>query len=155
MRTSENLRVPGYVPDGYRLWTIVYGAEAGGFGFIDSEDQYAVTYARGQMPEDKGNALTVFKAPPGASKLAATDDRAGEPVDLDNTDVTAVYHDGMWYLGPGSDERTVGRRVLHWDRTSFHSVTVRTSEETWGVRGPKNADIDRGELIKIARSLVQ
>jgi hypothetical protein len=153
MPGSTSLRLPAYVPHGYSLWTVVDGVEAGGFGVVDSREQYAVTYTQGTMPAAKGTAVTVFKAPPGATTLAATDQRGGERVVLPKG-ANAIYHDGMWMLGPGPEQRVVGHRVLHWDRQSFHSVTLHAPSGIWGIRGPKNADVNKQELMKIAMSLV-
>ena len=127
-------------------------AEAGGFGFVKSDDQYAATYLRGKLPDDKGRAITVFRGPPGAEALAATDDRAGEQVRLDDhSGLTAVYHDGMWVFGPGTEQRVVKRQVFHWDRTVGHSLTFRLPSGIWGIRGPK--PLDKRDLVMIATSL--
>jgi len=154
MQAHANLRLPSYVPPGYSLWTVIQGTDAGGFGFIDSEEQYAATYLRGKMPEANATALSIFRAPPGATTLAATTERVGEQVDLGVRTATAVYHDGMWLSGPGDEQRIVKWWVLHWNRATFHSLTVKDSPLIWGIRGPKTSGIDKSELMRIAASLL-
>lgn len=151
---KAELRLPRYLPNGYSLWKVIQGAEAAGFGFSDSDDQYSVTYACGKMPEAKDTALTVFKGPLNATSLAATTGHSGEEVDLGIAGVTAIYHDGMWFIGPGDEQRVSGKLVLHWERGSFHSLTVRAPSDVWGVRGPKSIRLDKQELILVARSLI-
>lgn len=150
----QTLKLPSYLPNGYSLWTVIQGREAAGFGFVDSDDQFAATYTRAKMPAGKDSALTVFRGPPGANTLAATDLRPGEAVTLSVPGTTAAYHDGMWVLGPGREQRTVHRRTFHWERAMFHSLTVHTSSEVWGIRGPKDGQVDKEQLIRIAVSLL-
>jgi len=104
------------------------------------------------MPDGKSDAIVVYKAPPGASKFRSTDDRQGKPVPVGASGPTAVYHDGMWFEGPGADQRTAGQRTFHWDSSSFHSLTIRAASGTWGIRGPKSIRVS--ELVAVAASLV-
>jgi hypothetical protein len=151
--TSLTVRTPEYVPEGYRSWTTVLGRDAGGFG-VTSDGQYSMTFARGPMPDAKADTLLIYRGPVGSGDLMGTQRHAGEPMDIGVADTSTVYHDGMWAPGPGPEERRVGKQtVIHWERSIRHSLTVRTSSQVLGVRGPK-AVLDVDELAKIARSLI-
>jgi hypothetical protein len=143
---------PAYVPSGFRLAGQVIGRAS--FGFGSTEQQTALFYRRGSDYQDALLPLTVHVAPVATDAvLGSTELRPGTIVELDLRGVTALYHDGIWAPGPGDDEQGLGGVVIHWDRSTVHSITVRTSQYMVGIRGPKYRGVDYSELARIARSL--
>lgn len=148
--TAADVR-PSYLPAGYRhIWTII-GIAAHGFG--RTEDQAVAMYVRSPSGDDATTPLSVYSAQSGKSvELGATEGRPGDPVDLEIAGAVAIYHDGIWSLGPGNDQKPNDSIAIHWDTTLIHSLTIRTPGQVFGIRATK-LDADRMELIKIARSL--
>ena len=142
---------PSYLPAGYEFSHRAEGARAGGLGSDPS--QVGLFYRRGAALEDLRIPLAVYIGPPSAPDLVATDGRQGAEVDLGVRRTIAKYHDGLWMLGQGEDEFDAGPVLLHWDRSTLHSVTVRWPGGTVAVRGPKARGVDYNELLKVARSL--
>lgn len=152
MTTSIRDLRPGYVPSGFRLAGQVFGRASCGFGATD--EQTVLFYRRGVTYQDAVLPLALHVAPvSAATELGATERRPGTVIDLDIDGVTAVYHDGIWAPGPGDDEQALGGVVFHWDRSTVHSITVRTLRHVVGIRGPMHCGVDLPELVRIARSL--
>jgi hypothetical protein len=150
-RTSHADSRPGYVPEGFAFARQLGGSAAGGFG--DETDQVLSVYTRGASIEDLLYPLMVFAGPAsGRTVLAATEQRNGQTINLNVDGTTAEYHDGMWILGGGVDERKAGPVTLHWDRGSAHSLTVTSPNWVFGIRAPV-AGFPLDELVRIAQSL--
>lgn len=115
-------------------------------------DQVALIYTRGPGVADWNTPLTVYSGPADAPDLVATERHAGQSLDIGIAGRQAVYHDGLWQRGPGTDEQTNGADVVHWDNSSVHSITIRTAGSTYAVRGPKNS-VGFDDLVRIAQSL--
>jgi len=141
---------PESVPTGYAWRRQLEGASAHALG--RHPDQIVLVYTLGWTQEDWSWPLVVAAAPAGAPPLLGTEHRRGRHVDLGIPGVRAVYHNGIWVLGPGPDEQSFGAGVIHWDSSTVHSLTVRHSDVTWAVRGPKTRGADFDVLVRMARS---
>jgi hypothetical protein len=148
MRHSTEAPRPTYIPHGYSYGFRIDG-EAGP-GFIRDPDQTVLIYTRSAV--DSTHPLMISLSPSRRLELMATEGHPGLPVALDSG-AEAVYHDGLWSSGPGLDERRDGDVVVHWDRSDAHSITVRTEDGVYGVRGARSRGVTVDELLKIANSL--
>jgi hypothetical protein len=145
------LRAPSYLPPGYYYYATHAPERIGGFGL--EWDVGSHTYAR-EHDRDQRPGLEVHVAKPGASSLAATETRQGVQIDLGLPHATTIYHDGMWDVGPGPDQRSFPPDIImHWEGSEYHSITLRTAKATYGIRGSKRRGVDLDQLILIARSL--
>jgi len=141
------------LPLGYRLRSRFEGEDAG--GFPGSADQLTLIYTRGMSSDDAVYPLLVYVAARGgATELVGTEGRPGSNVDVGVSGVTAVYHDGMWALGPGPDERRLGELTLHWDTGEAHSVTLNGGDRLLAVRGARSRGVLARHLVTVARSLL-
>ena len=143
---------PEHLPSGYAWRRQLEGASAQVLG--RHPDQVVLVYTLGWSQEDWNVPLVVAGAPAGAPPLLGTERRRGRRVDIGIPGVEAVYHDGIWALGPGPDERRFGHGLIHWDSSTVHSLTIRHSGMTWAVRGPKTRGADFRTLVRMARSTV-
>jgi len=140
---------PTYVPAGYRYGFHVEGEAAA--GFWGNADQVVFNYSFHKEPSFP---LTIFAAAAaGGDVLHGTEQRTGTAVDLGLPGVSAVYHDGVWTTGPGRDQQLVGQLVLHWDDREWHSITIRTGDRVFAVRGARSNGVTFDELTSVARSL--
>ena len=140
-------RRPAYVPEGYEFRQLIEGVDAA--GFHDLDDQVTLFYTKGTSIEDWRTPLVVCQAAVDGVPLFGTESHDGTSVGIG--DLSGVYHDGMWAVGPGPDERRVGKVVFHWGTGVVHSVTVGANGTTYGIRGP--SAISRDELTAVAASL--
>jgi hypothetical protein len=140
---------PAHVPYGYQYAFRVEGEAAA--GFWGNADQVLLTYSFHKEPS---YPLSVYAAAAtGDPTLQGTEHRAGTPVDLGVPGVSAIYHDGLWAPGPGRDQHVVGQFVLHWDDQEWHSITIRTRDRVYAVRGARSNGVTFDELASVARSL--
>jgi hypothetical protein len=143
---------PSYVPDGYKLRSRIDGAAARAFG--PNPDQVELIYTTGWQDDAWAYPLLVCLTPVGPATLAATERHPGQPTDIAVPGATAVYHDGLWALGPGEDERRLDpQSVIHWDRIVAHSVTVVWAGGVYAVRGAKTRGVGVDELVRVVKSL--
>jgi hypothetical protein len=151
MPTDSALRgIPlSYIPSGYEFRRQIEGSNAGGFG--EDADQAALVYTRGWSDTDWNQALVVYAAPAGDRALLATEKHPGQTVDLGFPQANAVYHDGLRTTGPGEMEQDLGDVVIHWERSSYHSITIYADAGRYAVRASKET-VDFDELTKVARS---
>jgi hypothetical protein len=141
---------PSHVPAGFALRQHVFGRSAGGFGL--EEDQLVLFFAKSDGLDDRRLPLAIQATRTVGAELSGTEGRAGETIDLGDGR-TATYHDGIWSAGPGPDERVSGPMLIHWDRSTMHSLTAEAGGVVYGVRGPKHLGVGLGELIGVVRSL--
>jgi len=149
---SVNEIRPGFVPPEYSYRHTIEGPAATGFGRI--QDQVALFYARGWSNDEMALPLVIHIGPAGAPALWATEGHSGTPIDIGFGETAAVYHDGLWSVGPGEDQSPSPGVLLHWEKSSIHSVTARSSHGTYAVRGAKTMGVDTEDLIRVARSLL-
>lgn len=140
---------PARIPDGFRLRNRVDGPVAG--GFPPEAEQTLLLHTRSWRMEDIRRPLLVFATPDVDQELIGTHDRAGTPVDLGIPGVSAVYHDGVWQVDADIFEAEGLDAAMRWDTTSVHSLTVRTADRVFGVRAPREIDVE--ELVAVVRSL--
>jgi hypothetical protein len=143
-------RTPSYLPAGYRFRSTLRGQAAG--GFAGTEEQVTHIYTRGAERDDFTNRLAVHLGTTDGP-LFGTEGHPGRPIELALDAALATYHDGMWMLGPGPDERQVGEILLHWDTSVAHSISVRFPRFSIAVRGARGRGVDLGELLRVSRSL--
>lgn len=122
-------------------------------GFLDDPSQATLVHTRGGQLQHWSSPLLVYVSQTPGQVLAGTEQRAGVAVDLGVAGVTATYHDGMW-AQDGAAVATLGdEQSMYWSTSGPHSITVRTTDQTLAVRGPR--DVGVAELVKIARSLLR
>jgi hypothetical protein len=142
---------PSYLPEGFKLRRRIHGVAAA--GFLDDPSQATLVHTRGGQLQHWSSPLLVYVSQTPGQVLAGTEQRAGVAVDLGVAGVTATYHDGMW-AQDGAAVATLGdEQSMYWSTSGPHSITVRTTDQTLAVRGPR--DVGVAELVKIARSLLR
>lgn len=133
---------PSKLPSGYDFRRRLDGHSASGFN--GPTEQATLVHTVGWKREHWSNPLVVHVTTERGAELFATERRPGVPIDLGISGVKAVYHDGMWADGgPGVRPR--------WATEYAHSITVRTGDRVFGVRGPRDLSIE--DLVKVAKSL--
>jgi len=141
---------PSYLPEGYQLRRDAPEHR----GRSSTSSQAALTYTRGWELDDWLHPLKISSPSSAEASHATTNRHAGDPINLGLPGITAIYHDGSWAPGPGEDARSVGETVIHWERGSVHSITMRGSNGVATVQGSRARGVTRDELVKIARSLL-
>jgi hypothetical protein len=112
---------PRYVPTGFALFFRADGPLVRGFG--RDVDVAALLYTIGGADLRRRPGLTVHIATACDCPLVCTESHDSARVDLGISDVrAAAYHDGLWDIGPGIDQRG-SAMVIHWNNTDFHSLT--------------------------------
>jgi hypothetical protein len=142
---------PSYIPNGYRLQAELAGQIF--MAFPGEAEQLRLTYTKGFRDSHFTKPLFIYVSPPQNSPvLAGTEKQRGQVLDVGIPGAQAVYHDGLWQLGPGYDQRFTGDVFVHWDFSDQHSLTVTHDRVFFGARGSRMNDISLEELVKIARS---
>jgi hypothetical protein len=145
---SVNEAQPSYLPSGYQLRRQIVGDDAAHGLSNRAGDQVGammLVHTTGRTYREWLLAALVVHVGLGPDgSLTGTEKKPGRRVDLGLPGVQAVYHDGMWAMGDD------GVRPV-WRTDAAHSITVRTSARSYGIRGPRSIGI--GELVRVARSL--
>jgi hypothetical protein len=149
--SAPPLAGPSYIPAGYRLQAELFGPIFMAFG--GKANQYRWTYTKGLRESHFTKPLFIYMSPPENSPvLAGTEKQRGQPIELGVPGTKAVYHDGLWQIGPGYDQRFTGDVFVHWDFSDQHSLTVRHDRVLFAARGSRLNDISVDELVRIAIS---
>jgi hypothetical protein len=138
------------IPEGYKLYERSTGAR--GPNFFGDPAQLTFVFKR-HDERDAEYPLVVAVGSDASRQLVGTEGRAGVPVGVAGAD-KAAYHDGMWAVGPGLDQRVSAGTVIHWETGDAHSVTAYARGKVVGVRGARSRAVDIGDLVAIAASLV-
>lgn len=121
-------------PPGYEYYAEQQGPTIAAFGTV--ETQLAQIFRRSGAPS--AESLVVYRAERSTRDLVGTEGKSGATIVLSGGRL-ATYHDGMWCLGPGRDERVLGGTTLvHWDPSRAHSLTVKEDDRVLAVRAPAN-----------------
>lgn len=120
-------------------------------GFARRDEQSSAWYTKGGL-NNPIDHVGVFVADDPGLALSATENVAGSS--LLSTVGEAIYHDGMWELGPGEAQfQPDPRVVLHWERSKYHSVTCSAAIGTVAVRATKRA-LTAAELLQAVQEVV-
>lgn len=142
VRTLETMPAPPS-PPGYEYYAEQQGPTIAAFGTVDT--QLAQVFRR--TGAAAAESIVVYRAVRASRDLAGTEGKSGATIVLSGGR-SATYHDGMWCLGPGREERVLGGTTLvHWDLTRAHSLTVKEDDRVLAVRTPTNVALD--DLISI------
>jgi hypothetical protein len=122
-------------------------------GFSGDATQVSLVYTRSWDPSEMLYPLTVHLSSDKEVALIGTEGGPGVRVNTQRGN-EAIYHDGMWALGPGEDERRAGGAVVHWRRGDAHSLTVRTDDLVVAVRGAPSRGVGVAALSRVLDSIV-
>lgn len=137
------------IPLGYRFGSEVRGSSVAGFWGV--LDQVALIYVC--QPYQEYDRFFVHGAGRPSLTLLGTEGHDGVGVDVNIRGMRAVYHDGLWSIGPGNEQRVEGGQVLHWEVSDAHSLTLWDEGRTFAVRGLRSRGIPQSALIRLAQSL--
>lgn len=151
MSSAAEARRPTHVPSGFKFRGELRGAT--GFCFASDASQLTFVYARTALDEDRLFPLTLSVSTTSNARLVGTEQHRGTRVRLRHAGSYATYHDGMWMLGPGADERVVGdSTTIHWDRSDVHSLSLRRNGRVFAVRGARSRGVHLDDLVRILES---
>jgi hypothetical protein len=126
-----------------------------GLGFPSDPGQVSLVYARGAKDEDRLFPLTLHASSRKRARLIGTEQHRGRRIPLRGGRVHAMYHDGMWTLGHGADERRVAPgTVIHWDRSEVHSLTVLAKGRVFAIRGARSRGVELEDLVRTLESVL-
>jgi hypothetical protein len=153
MSSAAELRRPTHVPPGFKFKAELRGET--GLGFFGDQAQLVLLYARGTKDEDRLFPLTLHASSKRQARLIGTEQRRGRRIRLRGSRSYATYHDGIWKLGSGPDERHVARgTVLHWDRSDVHSLAVAAKGRVFAVRGARSRGVELADLVRTLESVL-
>lgn len=147
MRDRSETPRPSYVPEGYALRSEFAGF--GGVGFLDDPSQATLTYTTNDW-----NHFLMVHVSPNLTRptLAATGGHQG--LEVPYSKGRATYYDGIWSLGSGLDQRTVGAGiVVHWSRVDLHSIVAVGRTQAIAVTGSRRGSVELAELIRTLESI--
>jgi hypothetical protein len=151
MSSAAQAGRPKHVPAGFKFRAELRGAT--GFGFPGDASQLTFVYARTALDEDRLFPLTLSVSTATSARLVGTEQHRGTRIRLPHARSYATYHDGLWMLGSGADERVVGdSTTIHWDRSDVHSLTVRRGGRVYAVRGARSRGVGLEDLVRILES---
>ena len=153
MSSAAEARRPTHVPSGFKFRAEFRGET--GMGFSGDPSQVSLVYARGMTADDRVFPLTLHVSSARHVRLIGTEEHEGSRVRLPRSRARATYHDGMWMLGPGPDQRRVAPgTVIHWDNSDVHSLTLAREGKVFALRGARRRGVGLEELVRTLESVL-
>jgi hypothetical protein len=159
LRASPQYPRPSYLPAGFVV-TSIWHDYPGGFETSGEVVQYL--HANGESERNgQMTFLAIYISPATTNRPAETQERMPERIMMQTGEgevIEVEYYDGAWQgtdlPNPPAERMRVSSNgeTLLWNTENCHSVLFTYHGYSIYIQGCRHADVDRNQLIEIARS---